>query len=231
MKVGVSHTAWTCGCNAGYQCIFGCEHPHLAHECAAVTSVPTPVPTPVHQCLDGSHNCDKSAGGECVQTGSEHNAWACRCKSGYRCIGVEACQHPYQNHSCSLITPAPTPAPTQHQCDNGMHKCDKNGGGTCVKVALAHDAWICGCQAGYQCTGGCTYPHVAHTCTAETPAPTPKQSPCDNLGTRVCDSKANGGACSFFGSIQACQCNSGYTCTAGCNYPFAGHKCAAPTPV
>ena len=68
------------------------------------TPPPTPVPTP-HPCTDGSHGCDKTAGGICYSTGP--GSYACGCKHGYL-----QTSKPGDSHRCAIVTPAPTPAPT-----------------------------------------------------------------------------------------------------------------------
>ena len=101
------------------------------------------------------------------------------CPTGTSC--VLSTHHGWQ---CSgPATNAPTFAPTQHQCDDGSHGCDKNQGGICVKTATPdiHDNyWECTCAPAYHCIAGCSTPWTAHTC-ALTAAPTkaPTKAPTD----------------------------------------------------
>merc|ERR1719199_704013 len=74
----------------------------------APTQSPTPAPTP-HPCADGSHKCDKNAGGVCYERGG--GSYECGCEGGF----YEASPHapPETAHVCTAVTPAPTPVPLQ----------------------------------------------------------------------------------------------------------------------
>merc|ERR1711957_1045525 len=108
----------------------------------------TPAPT-YHPCKDGSHGCDKSPCGVCLEVG---DGWECGCASG--CICTHGCDKPHQYHECektkepttatpttktpttgtpttktpTTATPTTktptTPAPTYHPCKDGSHGCD-----------------------------------------------------------------------------------------------------------
>jgi len=88
------------------------------------TPEPTPVPTPApteHPCDDGSHGCDKGAGGICVKEG---NDYACKCAHAFKCTA--GCGHSHQGHTCERTakpTPAPTPSPTM-ACTCNVHTGD-----------------------------------------------------------------------------------------------------------
>merc|ERR1712100_430412 len=113
----------------------------------------------------------------------------------------------------------------------GTHGCDKGPGGECHKVGVGpnhqYDTWTCGCADGYECIFGCEHPHVEHECALLTPAPTPAPTVCDDPSTRTCAPEASGGLCEVTFGLQVCSCATGYTCGAGCTYPFTGHVCTA----
>jgi hypothetical protein len=70
-------------------------------------SSPTPSPTP-HPCDDGSHGCDKNAGGICYK--GRDNSWTCGCYNTHWCSA--GCAAPHVGHTCTLVTPSPTAYPT-----------------------------------------------------------------------------------------------------------------------
>jgi hypothetical protein len=213
IMVGDEYNEWTCGCNPGYQCTEGCQHPHIGHTCSIETPAPTPVPTPQHECNDNSHGCYKGPGGMCIANGDDFDEWTCGCEQPeFKC--VSGCQYPHVAHECALVTQAPTAYPTPaHECNSGNHGCDKGPGGTCIMVGENpdHDSWTCGCLPAYECTDGCQHPHIGHNCSIITPAPTPAPTPmhqCDD-GSHGCD-KGPGGICLKVGgdfNEWACGCN------------------------
>ena len=69
------------------------------------TDAPTDAPT-FHPCNDGSHGCDKTAGGICVQAGS---GWRCECAAGFVCTA--GCDDDHIGHTC-VATVSPTDSPT-----------------------------------------------------------------------------------------------------------------------
>ena len=69
---------------------------------SAPTVAPTSAPTP-HPCDDGSHGCDKSAGGVCFKihgnqaSGVQDMLWVCGCNRGYYCSwGCDAQHHEHE---------------------------------------------------------------------------------------------------------------------------------------
>merc|ERR1740117_217670 len=77
---------------------------------AAPTNPPTWMPTTpaptYHSCKDGSHGCDKSPCGVCLEVG---DGWECGCAPG--CICTRGCDKPHQYHVCEK-TKEPTNKPT-----------------------------------------------------------------------------------------------------------------------
>ena len=169
------------------------------HPTSQPTKHPTPKPTPApteHPCVDGSHGCDKSEGGICVQ--KPGGQFACKCAPSYKC--VQGCDNGQSGHKCVATpaptsiptaqptqqptnaptthptsqptkhpTPKPTPAPTEHPCVDGSHGCDKSQGGICVQKPGGQFA--CKCAPSYKCVQGCDNDQSGHKCVA-TPAPT-----------------------------------------------------------
>merc|ERR1719231_1153917 len=78
-------------------------HRHNPHR---HTPFPTPFPTP-HPCDNGSHGCDKNAGGICYKQGG--NRWSCGCRNTHWCS--RGCSQPHRYHTCTKITAAPPPHP------------------------------------------------------------------------------------------------------------------------
>jgi len=74
--------------------------------------------------------------------------------------------HPYE-----LYTETVYP----HFNDDGSHGCDKSAAGICYKKG--GNTWGCSCKQTHWCSKGCDAPHVAHTCTLITPAPTAYPTP------------------------------------------------------
>ena len=171
LVVGDDFNEWGCACQDGYLCTAGCTHPHIGHTCALP---PTPAPTPVHQCDDGSHGCDKGPGGECHKIGSQ---WACGCLDEYMCVA--GCEWPHIGHTCTLTAaPTPSPTPATTLCDSPSTRvcATDDSGGLC---AITYGMQLCSCIPEYHCISGCNYPFSGHGCKSDTESPTqhPTASP------------------------------------------------------
>jgi hypothetical protein len=59
-------------------------------------------------CRDGSHGCEKTQFGMCIETGGTD--YRCDCKRGY--VTQNAHDPPHSAHTCAKVTPAPTPFPS-----------------------------------------------------------------------------------------------------------------------
>jgi hypothetical protein len=89
-----SGASYTCGCKEGYW-----QHASAPHTCMLVTAAPTPSPTRAptavpspsptrspspaptpHPCTDGSHDCDKTDGGICYETGATSHKCGCKAR-------------------------------------------------------------------------------------------------------------------------------------------------------
>ena len=156
------------------------------------------------------------------------------------------------NIPTSVPTAAPHPcAAGTHSCDaagsggiciekaNGLWSCECASGFACTagcngahvshKCEVACDSHTC--SVGYLkggadqivcAAGSCD---DATCCSDETTAPTPVPHPCAG-GSHSCDAIGNGGICVEKPNNEwACQCASGFACTAGCSGTHVAHTC------
>jgi hypothetical protein len=81
------------------------------------------------------------------------------------------------------------------------------------KRAPVANAWTCACKATHYCTAGCAAPHVAHTCTEITKAPTPQPTPKPTPAPTAIPSVSASDICPMQSIVNMLQCTNEPTLT------------------
>merc|ERR1719183_271559 len=157
----------------------------------------TTTAAPLHPCRDGSHKCDKTANGKCIEVSGGYN---CGCVAGYHSnyavsnSGRRRLLAPPapKVHSCLKTTASPTPAPSPGCIDNvSYYVSATNECANCVAdCAVGSYRFGCGHGSAGQCIACSTPSANAHHTTSGAHG---KASSC----AEECDSgyRAHGSVC------------------------------------